>query len=260
MLETKTTGRLACGLRFIGLFTGLFTSLITGLLARLAPAMAQEAAGVPAPRAEPAVSIQKTLPHRTPCKPRFVWREAYPGDPVCVSPRRRGEVAEENRLGPSRVQPGGGPYGPATCQAGYVWREAREGDVVCVEPRLRDLAAAENRNARYTQAGGPKDCDSAAHCARVAQHKRREAEDLRRRIAARQKQLQKAEADQRRAMEQLRRKDEEWMRQNPGLGRTTQPSVADNVTPLRRDIDEMERALREAEQEAARAEAESKRQ
>jgi hypothetical protein len=36
------------------------------------------------------------------CRSGFVWREAFVGDLVCVTPKIRALVAEENRLGPSR--------------------------------------------------------------------------------------------------------------------------------------------------------------
>ncbi|MFG2998985.1 hypothetical protein [Streptomyces sp. NPDC048340] len=78
------------------------------------------------------------------CKQGYVWREAYTGDVVCVTPDIRDQSARENRLGPSRKQPGGGAYGPDTCRAGYVWREAAPWDVVCVPPASRDQARADN--------------------------------------------------------------------------------------------------------------------
>ena len=40
------------------------------------------------------------------CKAGFVWREAYSGDVVCVTPARRAQVKQENLAGPShKVQP-----------------------------------------------------------------------------------------------------------------------------------------------------------
>ena len=35
------------------------------------------------------------------CVMGFVWREAYVGDVVCVTPDRRTQVAQENAEGPS---------------------------------------------------------------------------------------------------------------------------------------------------------------
>jgi hypothetical protein len=78
------------------------------------------------------------------CKQGFVWREAYQGDTVCVTPATRTQTAEDNRQADARREPGGGAYGPNTCRSGYVWREAREGDVVCVTPEVRSQAAADN--------------------------------------------------------------------------------------------------------------------
>ena len=79
------------------------------------------------------------------CKPGFVWRAARPSDLVCVTPASRSRVALENRIAASRVQPGGGFYGPSTCVAGFVWREAFNGDVVCVAPNVRALVYEENK-------------------------------------------------------------------------------------------------------------------
>jgi hypothetical protein len=78
------------------------------------------------------------------CLSGFVWRDARPGDKVCVTPVMRAQVAGENGGAASRRQPGGGAYGPNTCRAGLVWREAYVGDVVCVTPVSRQQAAADN--------------------------------------------------------------------------------------------------------------------
>lgn len=74
------------------------------------------------------------------CKLGYVWREAVPGDFVCVSPESRDETESENVLGPSRRQPGGGD----TCKLGFVWRETRPLDHVCVPPHRRDRARVDN--------------------------------------------------------------------------------------------------------------------
>lgn len=81
------------------------------------------------------------------CKAGFVWREAYPGDHVCVETQRRSDAAEDNRLASSRRVPSGGAYGPNTCRAGFVWREAREGDLVCVTPERRAQTSDDNQAA-----------------------------------------------------------------------------------------------------------------
>ena len=79
------------------------------------------------------------------CSQGYVWREAFPGDHVCVRPEVRAQAAADNAAGASRRQPGGGPSGPDTCLQGFVWRDARPGDHVCVPPATRDQAASENR-------------------------------------------------------------------------------------------------------------------
>ncbi len=86
------------------------------------------------------------------CRTGFVWRAARPADLVCVTPASRARVAEENRIASTRVQPGGGAYGPNTCRPGFVWREAFSGDLVCVTPDTRALVAEENRVATTRRA------------------------------------------------------------------------------------------------------------
>jgi hypothetical protein len=86
------------------------------------------------------------------CRQGYVWREAYPGDHVCVTPETRAQAADDNRRAPARWQPGGGAYGPYTCRPGFVWREARPGDVVCVIPEIRAQTAADNRQAAMRRA------------------------------------------------------------------------------------------------------------
>lgn len=77
------------------------------------------------------------------CKQGFVWRDAIPGDHVCVTPDRRSTAASENAIAGSRVDPGGA-YGPNSCVAGFVWREAYPGDVVCVTGERRSQVKQEN--------------------------------------------------------------------------------------------------------------------
>ena len=88
-----------------------------------------------------------------PCKPGFVWREAFPGDFVCVEPSQRDQAHADNAAGPSRVDPNGG-FGPNTCISGFVWREAGPNDVVCVEPHVRSRVAEDNRLAHARVQGG----------------------------------------------------------------------------------------------------------
>jgi hypothetical protein len=81
------------------------------------------------------------------CKQGYVWREAFAGDHVCVTPQTRTQAADDNRLAASRRAPGGGAYGADTCLAGFVWREASPADHVCVSPATRAQAAADNAQA-----------------------------------------------------------------------------------------------------------------
>jgi hypothetical protein len=81
------------------------------------------------------------------CRQGLVWREAYPGDVVCVTPNVRAQAAQDNAAATARRQPGGGAYGPNTCLPGFVWREAKPDDLVCVTPYVRARTAAENANA-----------------------------------------------------------------------------------------------------------------
>ncbi|MEI9926750.1 MAG: hypothetical protein WDN44_02330 [Sphingomonas sp.] len=78
------------------------------------------------------------------CKPGLVWREAVPGDLVCVSSPRRQTVRGDNAQAAARRQPGGGAYGPDTCRVPFVWREAWPSDHVCVPGAERDQVRAEN--------------------------------------------------------------------------------------------------------------------
>jgi len=86
------------------------------------------------------------------CAQGYVWREAYPGDHVCVIPDVRAQAADDNANAAARIEPGGGPYGPNTCRAGFVWREARSGDQVCVTTDTRARTAEENRLASQRRA------------------------------------------------------------------------------------------------------------
>jgi hypothetical protein len=78
------------------------------------------------------------------CLTGFVWRDARPGDKVCVTPDTRSRTATENRAAASTRSPTGGAYGPNTCKPGFVWREAFAGDAVCVVPSSRQQAANDN--------------------------------------------------------------------------------------------------------------------
>jgi hypothetical protein len=86
------------------------------------------------------------------CKSGFVWRDAFPGDAVCVSPDERDQAHADNAAGPSRIAPGTNGYGSHACKPGYVWRVARPSDLVCVTPDTRDRVAADNRLAASRRA------------------------------------------------------------------------------------------------------------
>jgi hypothetical protein len=85
------------------------------------------------------------------CTQGFVWREAGPGDVVCVTPAVRSTAAQDNQQASQRVDPNGA-YGPNSCKQGFVWREAFGGDVVCVVPATRSQAASDNAAAASRKA------------------------------------------------------------------------------------------------------------
>jgi hypothetical protein len=124
---------------------------IGGGLAVLALSLAGSALAAPAAGATETVAATGAVSAQLPygpytCKPGFVWREAVPGDQVCVTPQVRDQVRADNAAAPSRREPNGGPYGPATCKQGFVWRESRPSDLACVPPPSRDQARSDNSN------------------------------------------------------------------------------------------------------------------
>ncbi|MHA6779885.1 hypothetical protein ACVGOW_02640 [Pseudonocardia saturnea] len=76
------------------------------------------------------------------CASGFVWREAFAGDLVCVTPQARTTARNENAAGPANTAPGS-----QFCRSGFVWREARPSDLVCVVPAARSRVYTENYNA-----------------------------------------------------------------------------------------------------------------
>jgi hypothetical protein len=80
------------------------------------------------------------------CLNGFVWRDAAPGDHVCVTPDVRAQAADDNAHAAERSTEYG-PFGPNTCMYGLVWRAAFVGDQVCVDPANRDQAIADNAQA-----------------------------------------------------------------------------------------------------------------
>jgi hypothetical protein len=89
------------------------------------------------------------------CRYPFVWREAFAGDHVCVTPGIRTQAQADNAQAEARVNQVNHDYGPDTCVGGYVWREANPRDHVCVTPATRSQAASDNIAAphRYASAG-----------------------------------------------------------------------------------------------------------
>src|SRR4051794_17008504 len=105
------------------------------------------------------VSITSNIASR--CLQGWVWREARPGDQVCVTGATRTQTAADNSVRASRWV--NGPFGPHTCLQGYVWREAYPGDDVCVTGDVRaqaatDNAQANNEGSRARQVFGPNTC------------------------------------------------------------------------------------------------------
>jgi hypothetical protein len=82
-----------------------------------------------------------------PCLIGYVWRQAYAGDYVCVTPATRSQAAADDAAASSRIQQGGGLYGPYTCLQGYVWRQVVPDDYTCVIPAVRSQAAYDNSQA-----------------------------------------------------------------------------------------------------------------
>ncbi|GHO74349.1 hypothetical protein KSD_21200 [Ktedonobacter sp. SOSP1-85] len=80
------------------------------------------------------------------CASGYVWREAFEGDHVCVTPEQRAQAKADNIQAQYRVNPQGA-YGKASCRTGYVWRESFVGDTVCVTPEQRAQTKADNAEA-----------------------------------------------------------------------------------------------------------------
>ncbi len=90
---------------------------------------------------------ESTATYRTSgCKPGYVWREAFPGDSVCVVTEQADQAKLDNAAADSRIDPNGA-YGPQSCLQGFVWRAARESDLVCVDPDVRERVWMDNATA-----------------------------------------------------------------------------------------------------------------
>jgi hypothetical protein len=91
--------------------------------------------------APPAAATQDlfTLGEGSQCGQGYVWREAFAGDHVCVSPQMRETVADDNRAANERRAQSG------NCNPDFVWRLANPEDHVCVTPQVRDQTQVDNR-------------------------------------------------------------------------------------------------------------------
>jgi hypothetical protein len=99
-----------------------------------------------------ATSPAEAAPAPDTCVSGYVWREAYTGDRVCVTPQTRTQTWYDNSQAQARRNPYGA-WGPNTCISGYVWRVAIPSDLVCVLPATRTQAAADNSQAPYRRLG-----------------------------------------------------------------------------------------------------------
>jgi beta-lactam-binding protein with PASTA domain len=79
------------------------------------------------------------------CLRGFVWRKAYHGDQVCVTPEVRDQAARDNREAASHA----GPYRPGrgNCEEGYRWRLANRKDQVCVPDKTWEQTQDDNKSA-----------------------------------------------------------------------------------------------------------------
>lgn len=90
------------------------------------------------------VELQRRAHLRGACVRGYVWRQARPGDRICVTPDTQARIYAENKAAADNRSPTGGAYGANTCKNGFVWREAFQGDDVCVTPEARELTAQDN--------------------------------------------------------------------------------------------------------------------
>jgi hypothetical protein len=95
-----------------------------------------------------APSPAQAAPAADTCVSGYVWREAYAGDRVCVSPATRSQTWYDNGQAPYRRNPSGA-WGPYTCVSGYVWRVVTPSDLVCVTPATRSQVTYDNTQAAY---------------------------------------------------------------------------------------------------------------
>jgi MmpS family membrane protein len=107
--------------------------------------------------AVPSPTLADPLPYGPDtCIQGYVWRDARPGDNVCVTPQVRDRTAQENANPTQNREPNGGPYGPDTCKQGFVWRDAFDGDHICVTPEIRAQTSADNAAAESRKQANPQ--------------------------------------------------------------------------------------------------------
>lgn len=138
----------------------LFPAVPCGVAGALAALIAMVALVAPAVGAQPLHAGPDT------CVAGYVFRGAFPGDAVCVTPDERRLVELDNRAARSRISPGA--YGPDQCLAGFVWRLARPSDLVCVVPAHRAQIRLDNQLAAGRRAANGSAGPNAVPPPRVA--------------------------------------------------------------------------------------------
>jgi hypothetical protein len=97
--------------------------------------------------------VGHAAPAANTCIVPYVWRNARPGDDVCVLAATRQTVAAEN------ANPGANKVpGSDTCLPTFVWREAFPGDTICVPVGERQNTLADNAAAASRVVGNPSAC------------------------------------------------------------------------------------------------------
>jgi hypothetical protein len=151
---TRTVARVSVGVVLAAMSVGLTAPASADTPAEPATVLAAATTALP--------TSATALPYGpNTCKVPFVWREAYPGDVVCVTTETRAQTRKDNAAAAGRIEPGKNGYGPKACAAPFVWRQARPSDLVCVMPEVRAQAAADNAAANERRAAesvpGPQD-------------------------------------------------------------------------------------------------------
>lgn len=84
------------------------------------------------------------------CQAPFVFREAVPGDRVCVAPGAHEQAQRDNAEAASRK--GENVFGRAGCKDGFIVRGITTDDNVCVTPETREQVVADNALAETRRA------------------------------------------------------------------------------------------------------------